>query len=145
MFTTRTDFFVSHMARIKFHMATPCFTRRVLLTLFTVVFYAMYSERWITVLQYSCSYMSADNKASFPSHVSCQTPPSHREKGLVTVESMSVPGCAESAVLILNKPIQCNVICALMLSNEIAQCHKDVTFTCSKIDCWLGTTKEATQ
>ena len=144
MFTTRTDFFVSHMARIKFHMATPCFTRRVLLTLFTVVF--LRNVQW--EMNHSTavfSYMSADNKASFPSHVSCQTPPSHREKGLVTVESMSVPGCAESAVLILNKPIQCNVICALMLSNEIAQCHKDVTFTCSKIDCWLGTTKEATQ
>jgi len=144
VFTTRTDFFVSHMARIKFHMATPCFTRRVLLTLFTVVFYAMYSERWITVLQYSVTWVLITKPHShFMSP--CQTPPSHREKGLVTVESMSVPGCAESAVLILNKPIQCNVICALMLSNEIAQCHKDVTFTCSKIDCWLGTTKEATQ
>ena len=35
--------------------------------------------------------------------VSAQTPPSHEEKGLVTVEH--ILGCVKSAVSILNKPM----------------------------------------
>lgn len=36
--------------------------------------------------------------------VLCQTPPSHEVKGLVTVEWFL--GCAESTVMILDKPIK---------------------------------------
>ena len=48
----------------------------------------------------------------------------HEKKGLVTIKHFL--GCAESAVLVLNKPMkQRNVIYTWVYARQISQCHKN--------------------